>query len=76
MENAAVPEIAQEYEIKQDVHTKTQEVIFVVKVLRTLTREEYLKVADKMKELGGYYSKFKHGFIFRFNPSEKLQEIA
>ena len=76
VENAVVPKIAQEYEIKQDVHTKTQEVIFVVKVLRTLTREEYLKVADKMKELGDYYSKFKHGFIFRFNPSEKLQEIA
>lgn len=71
-ENSVVPEIAQEYEIKQDVHTKTQEVIFVVKVLRTLSREEYIKVAEKMKELGGYYSKFKHGFIFKENPEKLL----
>ena len=71
-ENPVVPEIAQEYEIKQDVHTKTNEVIFVVKLLKTLTREEYIKVAEKMRELGGYYSKFKHGFIFKENPEKLL----
>lgn len=65
-------EITQEYEIKQDVHTKTQEVIFVVKILRTLSREEYREVAERMKSLGGYYSKFKHGFVFKENPAEKL----
>lgn len=72
-ENSTVLELAeQEYEVTQDVHTKTNEVIFVVKVLRTLTRDEYLKVAERMKELGGYYSKFKHGFVFKENPADKL----
>lgn len=72
IEENSVPEIAQEYEIKQDVHTKTQKIIFVVKILKTLTREEYIKVAEKMKSLGGYYSKFKHGFIFNENPTDLL----
>lgn len=71
-ENSVVPEIAQEYEIKEDVHTKTQEVIFVVKIVRTLSREEYIKVAERMKSLGGYYSRFKHGFVFKENPAELL----
>lgn len=71
-ENSVVPEISQEYEIKEDVHTKTQEVIFVVKIVRTLSREEYIKVAERMKSLGGYYSRFKHGFVFKENPAELL----
>lgn len=71
-ETPAAPEISQEYEIKEDVHTKTQEVIFVVKIVRTLSREEYIKVAERMKSLGGYYSRFKHGFVFKENPAELL----
>lgn len=71
-ENAAVAEIDQEYEIKETKHTKTNEVIFVVKIVRTLTREEYIKVAEKMKQLGGYYSKYVHGFVFKENPTPLL----
>ncbi|MDE6388945.1 MAG: molecular chaperone DnaJ [Lachnospiraceae bacterium] len=66
----ALPE--NEYEITESEHTKTHEKIFVVKVLRTLTREEYLQVKEYMKSLGGYYSKFVHGFVFKENPKEML----
>lgn len=64
--------IDQEYEISEDVHTKTGEKIFVVKVVRKLDRSEYLEVADRMKAIGGYYSRYKHGFIFREDPTGKL----
>ena len=67
-----VAKIDQEYEVKEDVHTKTGEKIFVVKIVRTLDRSEYLEVAEKMKAIGGYYSRFKHGFIFKEDPTEFL----
>lgn len=61
-----------DYEITESEHTKTHEKIFVVKVVRKLSREEYLKVKEQMSALGGYYSKFVHGFVFRENPAQKL----
>ncbi len=67
---AELPE--NEYEITESEHTKTHEKIFVVKVIRTLSREEYLQVKEYMKSLGGYYSKFVHGFIFKENPADLL----
>lgn len=64
-----------EYEVKEDAHTKTGARIWVVKLLRTLTRDEYLKESAKMKEIGGYYSKYKHGFIFPADPTELLKNV-
>ena len=66
----ALPE--NEYEIKESKHTKTNETIFVVKVIRTLTREEYKKTEQFMKSIGGYYSRYVHGFVFKENPAELL----
>lgn len=63
---------AEMYEIKEDVHTKTGEKLWVVKVLKTLNREDYISEKKHMSELGGYYSKFKHGFIFKNDPSAEL----
>ena len=60
------------YDISESVHTKTNEPIWLVKIVEKLSREEYIKVNKKMKELGGYYSKFTHSFIFKSNPTEKL----
>lgn len=60
------------YEIKEDVHTKTGEKIYVVKIMENLSREQYKEVNEQMKSLGGYYSRFKHGFVFKENPAEKL----
>ena len=60
------------YKITPDIDTRDESKIFVVKVLDRLSKDEYIKVNNCIKKLGGYYSKFKHGFIFRFDPSAVL----
>lgn len=60
------------YDIKEDIDTRDNSKIFVVKIAEKLSRDEYLTVNNNMKQLGGYYSKFKHGFIFKNNPTELL----
>ena len=60
------------YEVIEDTDTRTNEKIYLVKVAEKLSREEYLSVSKYMKSLGGYYSKFKHAFLFKENPSDKL----
>lgn len=60
------------YEVTEDTDTRTNEKIYLVKVAEKLSREEYLSVNKYMKSLGGYYSKFKHAFLFKENPSDKL----
>ena len=60
------------YEVSKDVDTRTNEKIYLVKVVEKLSREEYIHVNKYMKSLGGYYSKFKHAFLFKENPADKL----
>lgn len=60
------------YEVTEDTDTRTNEKIYLVKVAEKLSREEYIKVNQYIKTLGGYYSKFKHAFLFKENPTEKL----
>lgn len=60
------------YEVSEDTDTRTGEKIYLVKVVEKLNREEYITVNKYIKSLGGYYSKFKHAFLFRENPAEKL----
>ncbi|MBO6270310.1 MAG: molecular chaperone DnaJ [Clostridium sp.] len=68
--------IGQDYEIRETQHTKTGEKIFVVKLVKKVGRDEYLKIAERMKGAGGYYSRFVHGFVFKEDPSEFLKEAA
>lgn len=60
------------YEVSEDTDTRTEEKIYLVKVAEKLSREEYMVVNKYIKSLGGYYSRFKHGFLFKEDPSEKL----
>lgn len=60
------------YEVSEDTDTRTGEKIYLVKIAEKLSREEYISVNKYIKSLGGYYSKFKHSFLFKKNPSEKL----
>lgn len=62
------------YSIKEDVDTRDNSKIWVVKVNEKLGKEEYISVNKYMRSVGGYYSKFKHGFLFRENPKDKLNE--
>ena len=63
------------YTIQESKHTKTGEIIYLVKWLDTLTRDEYITLNNKIKSIGGYYSKFTHSFIFKENPAELLKAI-
>lgn len=47
--------------------------MWVVKVGEKLDRDEYKNLNQSMKDIGGYYSRFKHGFIFKEDPAELLQ---
>jgi curved DNA-binding protein CbpA len=69
---ATEPIISDEYDIQESTHTKTGSKIWLVKIKRTLSRDEYLKEATKMDALDGYYSKFTHSFVFNYNPTDKL----
>lgn len=60
------------YVISEDTDTRTGEKIYLVKVKESLSHEEYIQVNRYIKSLGGYYSRFKHGFIFKENPERKL----
>lgn len=61
--------------ILEDVDTRDNSKIWIVKVINKLGKEEYITVSKKFKNIGGYYSKFKHGFLFRFNPKDQLQDF-
>lgn len=60
------------YDIVEDIDTRDYSTIWVVKVKEKLSREEYKQVNNSMGDIGGYYSRFKHGFIFKSDPTELL----
>ena len=64
------------YEVSEDTDTRTGEKIYLVKVTEKLSREEYIIVNKYIKSLGGYYSKFKHAFLFKEDPTEKLNKTT
>ena len=64
------------YEVTEDTDTRDNSKIYLVKVAEKLSREEYLSVSKYMKSLGGYYSKFKHAFLFKENPTDKINAIT
>lgn len=69
-------ETTENYSVAEDVHTKTGEKIFVVKFTKTVSKEDFKDLLGKIKSIGGYYSKFKGGFIFKENPIEKLSSVG
>lgn len=64
------------YDIKEDTDTRDGSKIWIVKVIENMSREEYKAENKAMKDRGGYYSRFKHGFLFRFDPSEVLGGVT
>jgi len=53
------------YTITADIDTRDNSELYVLKIIDKLSAETYKSVAENIKKLNGYYSKFKHGFIFR-----------
>lgn len=60
------------FEVAEGTDTRTNERIYLVKVKEKLSREEYTKVNKYIQLKGGYYSKFKHAFLFKENPTSLL----
>lgn len=60
------------YKITKGEDTRDMSELWVVRINENLNKQDYIEQNKKMRDLGGYYSKFKHGFIFRYDPSEKL----
>lgn len=65
-----------EYTIIEDIDTRDNSTIYLLKVMEKLTREDYITVNKYIKTLGGYYSKFKHGFLFREYPETLRREVV
>lgn len=63
------------FDIKESKHTVTNETIYIVKHKESLSNDDYIKLAKSIKKIGGYYSKFVHGFIFKKNPEQLLKTI-
>ena len=64
------------FEVSEDTDTRDNSKIYLAKVSEKLTREEYVKVNIYIKSIGGYYSRFKHAFLFKEDPSEKLFNVS
>lgn len=61
------------FEVTEDTDTRDNSKIYLVKVAEKLSREEYLQMNKYIKSLGGYYSRFKHAFLFKDDPTEILR---
>lgn len=66
-------EINVTFTIKEDVDTRDNSKLWVVKINQKISRDEYLKVNEFMRGIGGYYSRFKHGFIFKEDVTNKIK---
>lgn len=64
------------YQVSEDTDTRDGSRIYLVKVAEKLSREEYIQVNNFIKSLGGFYSRFKHAFLFKEDPTEKLNAIT
>ena len=60
------------YTITKGEDTRDGSELWIVRIVESLDKTEYIAENKKMRERGGYYSKFLHGFLFRFDPSEIL----
>lgn len=61
------------YTITEDQHTQTHAKIWIVKPEKELNKSDFAEVKRKFATLKGYYSSFKRGFIFKYDPTEALQ---
>ena len=64
------------YAIEESIHSKTGEKIWLVKIIPKLTKEEYIIENNKMKNIGGYYSRYVHAFIFKEEPSKFFDNVG
>ena len=61
-----------EHEIIKDTDTRDNSEIYVIKVISRV--EDFSALRQEMKSFGGYYSRFKRGFIFKEDPTAALRD--
>lgn len=62
------------YTYQKDIDTRDSSEIYVMKVTSELGKKDFVNLINELKYLGGYYSKFKKGFIFRENVEQELNK--
>jgi len=60
-----------DYEVIKDVDTRDQSELYVVKIITRV--KDFATLRQEMKSIGGYYSRYKRGFIFREDPTAALR---
>lgn len=61
-------------EIRPDRDTRDNSTIYVARIPNRVDRDTYDRIAREVKRLGGYYSSYKKGFLFRGDdPTDKLK---
>lgn len=73
-EEGKEPGVSPAYEIEESEHTKTHERIWLVRFRERMERETFQSVRESVSRMGGYYSRYTHSFVFRFDPRQALQE--
>lgn len=61
------------FKVLEDTDTRTKEKIYLAKIMEKLSHEDYIKINNSINSLDGYYSKFKHAFLFKEDPTELLK---
>jgi len=56
------------YNIVEDVDTRDNSPLWIVQMIDRVDKFEFMTIRNQMKSLGGYYSRFKGGFIFKADP--------
>ena len=70
---AIITGLSEEYTITADVDTRDNSPLWVVKLNRRVERDEFKTIKYQvMKPIDGYWSNFKKGFIFKYDPTTKL----
>lgn len=62
------------YKITKGEDTRDGSELWLVRIVETLDRAAYIAENKAMQERGGYYSRFRKAFIFRFDPTAILTE--
>ena len=65
-----------DYTIEPDVDTRDNSPIWIVKLSKRLNNADFKAVCKQISDLGGYYSRYKSGFIFKGDPREILKDLS
>lgn len=66
-----------DYTYTKEKHTKTGEDLWVMRLASSdrLDRSEFNELRAKIKSIGGWWTRFKKGFVFKFDAEEQLEEM-